>query len=113
VGLPKVNWLGGQNTEYRTSADIRNTRDSSRCNVLAAAIAEGGVLSIPSGNSSQVLFNGEFPVGRVNPVLSLQANETIIAGLFQSSQIAVVAYTEGIPLVGLQKRRMVFLDAHR
>lgn len=56
-------------------------------------LAEGDVLSIPSGSSSGVLFNGQFTVGGVNPILTLAANETIVAGLFQSSQIVVFSNT--------------------
>lgn len=56
-------------------------------------LAKGDVLSIPAGSSSGVLFNGQFTVSGVNPTLSLNAGDTIVAGLFQTTSIVVFSFT--------------------
>jgi hypothetical protein len=55
--------------------------------------ALGDALAIPGGSASGALFNGLFTVGGVNPILNLQANDTIIAGSFQSSRTVVFSAT--------------------
>lgn len=92
IEITSVNFLGqnaGSLTPFLALYEGGATNSSSNYKLLA----KGDTLTVPAGSSSGVLFNDQFTVGGVNPIVSLQAGQTVVAGLFETTGIVVFSST--------------------
>jgi hypothetical protein len=92
ITIESVNLLGQNAGSVTPFVVIYNGGDSSNANDYTL-LSLGDTLSIPSGSASGTLFNESFLVSGVNPTVSVEAGDVLVAGLYETNQTVVFSST--------------------